>query len=436
MAQMPVSLEKPIGEEEDSSLGDFVPDDQAESPFDTASLSLRRGDIEQALAALPERERKVIELRFGLLGEPPCTLEEVGRAFGVTRERIRQIENNTLKKPRDPPRGAAAPRLRLIVAWGAPAPPARLDLYREARIRRAEAQPLDPRLTAGHFGSQLARSRRHDWPPVCHGSSGAVTPSAFQAVGRSRRSSPGRSARRGDRRAMGAQRRVQPLRATARIARSGGEQQGGARALGFLRRVIVAIVAAIAVWSSSRSTADRPDRQRTARVERRDRPLRRHRLQHAALDVGSGLLVAFAQPLRLGDRVTIGEHTGFVEEVDCSTPTLVTDEARRVFVPNRQLTTSTIVNGARFATRGGSSRRVPGRLGASVDEARQVVLRAVSRLEGERHDERVARGRREGRRGRLTATVSAPLDADVILLGSNLREEVLDALGEAGALAA
>ncbi|HEY7380345.1 MAG TPA: sigma-70 family RNA polymerase sigma factor [Gaiella sp.] len=98
MAQLPVSLEKPIGEEEESSLGDFVPDEQAESPFDTASLSLRREDIEMALASLPERERKVIELRFGLSGEPPCTLEEVGRAFGVTRERIRQIENNTLKK--------------------------------------------------------------------------------------------------------------------------------------------------------------------------------------------------------------------------------------------------------------------------------------------------------------------------------------------------
>src|SRR5438270_5779072 len=98
MAQLPVSLEKPIGEEEESELGDFVQDEQAESPFDSASLSLRRGDIENALSSLPDRERKVIELRFGLKGEQPCTLEEVGRAFGVTRERIRQIENNTLKK--------------------------------------------------------------------------------------------------------------------------------------------------------------------------------------------------------------------------------------------------------------------------------------------------------------------------------------------------
>ena len=98
MSQLPISLEKPIGEEEDSSLGDFVPDDAAESPFDTTSLSLRREDVELALSALPERERRVIELRYGLDGSQPCTLEEVGQAFGVTRERIRQIENNTLKK--------------------------------------------------------------------------------------------------------------------------------------------------------------------------------------------------------------------------------------------------------------------------------------------------------------------------------------------------
>jgi RNA polymerase primary sigma factor len=98
MAQLPVSLEKPIGEEEESELGDFVQDEQAVSPFDSATMTLRREDIERALDSLPERERKVIELRFGLKGEHPCTLEEVGRAFGVTRERIRQIENNTLKK--------------------------------------------------------------------------------------------------------------------------------------------------------------------------------------------------------------------------------------------------------------------------------------------------------------------------------------------------
>ncbi len=104
MAQHPVSLEKPIGEEEESELGDFVQDELAESPDEQASLSLRREDIEKALESLPERERKVIELRFGLKGEQPCTLEEVGRAFGVTRERIRQIESKTLSKLRHPSR--------------------------------------------------------------------------------------------------------------------------------------------------------------------------------------------------------------------------------------------------------------------------------------------------------------------------------------------
>ena len=98
MAQLPVSLEKPIGEEEESELGDFVKDETVISPFEQAQLHLRKQDIDRALYALPERERKVIELRFGLKGEHPRTLEEVGREFGVTRERIRQIENNTLKK--------------------------------------------------------------------------------------------------------------------------------------------------------------------------------------------------------------------------------------------------------------------------------------------------------------------------------------------------
>ncbi|MDA0138561.1 sigma-70 family RNA polymerase sigma factor [Solirubrobacter deserti] len=98
MAQQPVSLEKPIGEEEESELGDFVEDEAAESPFEVASENLRKENVRRALDALPQREREVIEMRFGLTGARPYTLEEVGRAFNVTRERIRQIENHTLKK--------------------------------------------------------------------------------------------------------------------------------------------------------------------------------------------------------------------------------------------------------------------------------------------------------------------------------------------------
>jgi RNA polymerase primary sigma factor len=98
MAQLPVSLEKPVGDEEDSELGDFLEDETAESPLDTAIENLRKENVRQALDALSLREREVIEMRFGLKGHQARTLEEVGRAFGVTRERIRQIENNTLKK--------------------------------------------------------------------------------------------------------------------------------------------------------------------------------------------------------------------------------------------------------------------------------------------------------------------------------------------------
>ncbi len=79
-------------------MGDFVEDEAAPSPFDEASRTLRETDIRRALDTLPERERQVLELRFGLTGDQPRTLEEVGREFGVTRERIRQIENNTLRK--------------------------------------------------------------------------------------------------------------------------------------------------------------------------------------------------------------------------------------------------------------------------------------------------------------------------------------------------
>ena len=98
VSQMPVSLEKPVGDEEDSELGDFVADDSVESPFETASDNLQREDVRRALSALPRRDREVLELRYGLNGRKPMTLEEVGDAFGVTRERIRQIENNTLKR--------------------------------------------------------------------------------------------------------------------------------------------------------------------------------------------------------------------------------------------------------------------------------------------------------------------------------------------------
>jgi RNA polymerase primary sigma factor len=98
LAQQPISLEKPMGEEDDSALADFVEDVSAESPFEIASEALRRENITRVLASLPRREREVLELRYGIVGDRARTLEEVGRAFNITRERVRQIENRTLKK--------------------------------------------------------------------------------------------------------------------------------------------------------------------------------------------------------------------------------------------------------------------------------------------------------------------------------------------------
>ncbi len=104
VSQEPVSLETPIGEEEDSHLGDFIEDSDAVVPVDAASFILLQEQLESVLHTLSEREKKVIQLRFGLLDGHPRTLEEVGREFGVTRERIRQIESKTLSKLRHPSR--------------------------------------------------------------------------------------------------------------------------------------------------------------------------------------------------------------------------------------------------------------------------------------------------------------------------------------------
>jgi RNA polymerase primary sigma factor len=104
VSQEPVSLETPIGEEEDSHLGDFVEDADAVVPIDAASFILLQEQLESVLHTLSEREKKVIQLRFGLVDGHPRTLEEVGREFGVTRERIRQIESKTLSKLRHPSR--------------------------------------------------------------------------------------------------------------------------------------------------------------------------------------------------------------------------------------------------------------------------------------------------------------------------------------------
>ena len=104
IAQEPVSLETPIGEEEDSHLGDFIPDDETPTPADAASATMRREVIERQLRTLTPREEHVIKLRFGLYDGRCRTLEEVGKEFRITRERIRQIEAKALRKLRHPSR--------------------------------------------------------------------------------------------------------------------------------------------------------------------------------------------------------------------------------------------------------------------------------------------------------------------------------------------
>ena len=120
VAQMPVSLEKPIGDEDESELGDFVADEAVEEPFEAATENLQREDIQQALDALPERERQVIELRYGLRGHEPLTLEEVGRAFGVTRERDPPDREQHAAQAEAAARGAAPARADLAGPFAAP----------------------------------------------------------------------------------------------------------------------------------------------------------------------------------------------------------------------------------------------------------------------------------------------------------------------------
>ncbi len=97
-ARAPVSLEKPVGDEEESEFGQFIADERAESPYERAAEILTKEALREALENLSYRERRVLELRYGLGGEHACTLDEVGRTFNVSRERIRQIENQSLKK--------------------------------------------------------------------------------------------------------------------------------------------------------------------------------------------------------------------------------------------------------------------------------------------------------------------------------------------------
>ena len=208
--------------------------------------------------------------------------------------------------------------------------------------------------------------------------------------------------------------------------------------LRFLRKVVVALVAAIAIW------------QVLSLYPSTDQLVNALLASSAVLalfvglafntplsNLGSGMLVAFAQPLRIGDRVTVADQTGFVEEMDLLYTTLVTDDARRVFIPNSQLTATMIVNRTIRDPRRIVSAEFPVRLGASLQGARETALHAAEGLGGVRRGAtRVLVGDVKNGAVWLTVTASAPLDADVAQLGSDLRETVLDALAKADALAA
>ena len=153
-------------------------------------------------------------------------------------------------------------------------------------------------------------------------------------------------------------------------------------------------------------------------------------------NLGSGLLVSFTQPLRLGDRITVGGETGFVEEMALIYTTLVTDDARRVFIPNTQLTTNMIVNRTIKDPRRAVTGRFPVSIDTPIPEAREALLGAIAAsTRHARGDARVIVGEISDRTVWLEAAAYGPLDADVVSLSSELRERGLVALRERGFLA-
>jgi small-conductance mechanosensitive channel len=205
---------------------------------------------------------------------------------------------------------------------------------------------------------------------------------------------------------------------------------------GFLQRVIVAILAAIAIWNVLTLY------DATAQIGKALLASSAVIALFAGLafntplsNLGSGMLVAFTQPLRLGDRVTVGEQTGFVEEIDLIYTTLVTDDARRVFIPNSQLTSTMIVNRTIRDPRRAIGAQFPVTLGTPVADAREALRDAIAGIPGTTGaDARVLIGEIDDRLVWLDATTYAPLDADVAALSSELRQVGLEVLREHGFL--
>lgn len=152
-------------------------------------------------------------------------------------------------------------------------------------------------------------------------------------------------------------------------------------------------------------------------------------------NLGSGLLIAFTQPLRLGDRITVGEHTGFVEQINLIYSQLITDDARRIYIPNSQLTSAAIVNRTAKDPRRTVTASIPLALGASIPDARRIVQDAVGAVpELAAGETRIAVGEISDRAVMLTVNVFVPLDSDVAALSSHAREAALCAVSDAGLL--
>jgi len=206
----------------------------------------------------------------------------------------------------------------------------------------------------------------------------------------------------------------------------------------FLSRIVVAIVVVIGAWSVLSIFPQTAEVARALLASSAVLALIAGLALNTPLgNLGSGVLVAFTQPLRLGDRVTIGDQTGFVEQINLIYSVLVSDDERRIYIPNTQLTTTPIVNRTIRDPRRSVTAQLPVRLGVPLERARSVVMDAVRAVPGaERLDVRVTVGDVGDKVVWLNATAYAPLDSDVTRIASDLREQALHALGEADLLPA
>ena len=205
----------------------------------------------------------------------------------------------------------------------------------------------------------------------------------------------------------------------------------------FARRVIVALVATIAVWAVLSLYDVTSEIAKALLASSAVLALFAGLAFSTPLsNLGSGLLVAFTQPLRLGDRISVDGETGFVEEMALIYTTLVTDDARRVFIPNTQLTTSKIVNRTIKDPRRLVAAHFPVSIETPIEEARQALLTAIAALPGTNGSvARVLVGEISDRTVWLEAATYGPIDADVVSLTSDLRELGLGALRDRGFLA-